>query len=196
MDIQNNVNEDVVVGAPEQPVIVEVPPVEFSMHIEQKFDNKKGEPQHFDYRITFTLPNDVANAVDYVIGTALDVLFRKMDKAKAMGNKLFSAVHPIDVTISSTFLTLELGKIEQQDLQKLKVNSSARSQLNFVKRITAVVSDLLTPLSVKRATELFGELKESLRIQGKDVSKLHLGYNQIAVSNMVIEEPVEEKVEA
>lgn len=125
----------------------------FEMVIVQK--NEGGNDFH--YGIKFTLPELISGQMDYVLGTALNALFRKMDLGKQTGVRIIDSRIPLELSIHSAQFDLDLGKIDQVYKEKIKLNNGLRSRLLFTKRIMAVAADLMKPLLVKRATELYAD---------------------------------------
>lgn len=124
---------------------------------------KDGDP--FMYAMKFTLPVGISADVNAIMGTALDSLFKKMAKAKQFGTKLFDSKVPLDITIKSSQFTIELGKIEQVFLNKLKLNNGVNSQLRFIDRMIVLANDLLAPVTVKRITDLHEDAKQAYALR-------------------------------
>lgn len=132
--------------------------VRFDMSISQK--DADGH-ESFRTSITFSLPKDKEYTPDYVVGTALDRLFSKMELAKTLRVKFLDSRLPLIMEVASEHLSINLGTIEQKFLTKLKVNNGERSKLLLADSIIAITNDMLKPVSIIRASHL----RENLRIE-------------------------------
>lgn len=148
-------------------------PTTFELIVEQRFTNKKQEDVHNHYALKFELDGESSGKIDFIIGTALDRLFSKMALAKSMKTKLFTSTQPLNVTIKSTHFVLNLGKIDETFLQKIKVNSSVASKLAFVDRVVAVTADILRPMTVKATSNVVDGLRQHLISVGKKPQELN-----------------------
>lgn len=176
-------NELAIVGKDENSLQVpENTNTTFEMAVVQK---KDGDP--FMYAMKFTLPANMAADVNAIMGTALDSLFKKMAKAKQFGTKLFDSKVPLDITIKSSQFTIELGKIEQVFLNKLKLNNGVNSQLRFIDRMIVLANDLLAPVTVKRITDLHEDAKQAYALRyGRDAKTTLLPGSIKTISEAVL----------
>ena len=146
---------------PPAPVVVmEDKGTTFEMVVQQDIDGHDST-----YAIKFTMPKDTASKVDFIIGTAIDSLFNKMEVAKATKTKLFDSRKPLLVSIKSSQHTIDLGKIDQVFLNKMKVNNGVRSKLAFIDRVIAITNDLCRTIVPTRATQLREDAKQAIQLR-------------------------------
>lgn len=143
------------------------------------------------YAIKFTMPKDKSAKVDYVVGTALSALFRKMELAKAMKTKLFDSRLPLLVSIKSSTHHIDLGRIDEMFVNKLKINNGERSKLSFIERIIAIVNDMGKTFQPIRATELRENARQAVALRyGKQPKGMLTGTSLITIANseLVVDE--------
>lgn len=141
----------------------------FKMTITQKEDVENVDEQGSVYSIGFSLPKDKGLRLDYIIGTALDSLFRKMELAKATKTRLFDSRKPMIICVQSSQHSIDLGRIDQMFLKKMKVNNGERSKLTFIDRMIAITNELGRTITPIRATTLRENAKEAVQLRyGKE----------------------------
>lgn len=132
-------------------------PRSFALAVKQ-FDDEGRET--VCYGIKFGLPADIAGKMDFIIGTALDQLFKKMDLAKATKTKLFDSRKELHLSINTEDKTvLDFGSIDQVFLKKVKVNNGERSKLSLIETISAIGLSMMTEIKAVRATTLREDAK-------------------------------------